>query len=220
MKSRSKRCGGSPGIAARIALTIVLVTCSVASQIRPKPEGDITPEEYEVLSIYITKVFIDVKAEDRATRIVIADMTATDSEDDHLTDDSGRPALSEKLRNYLKEKAPALQQATLDAFDALGAHPAVLHRSFHLSVPYELVEAREIDAIFQHGGWWRDFYKKYPGAQGFLTVSRVGFHPDGKQALFYASNPCGGKCGTGSYVLMEKTGTGWKVAKEVVVWIS
>ncbi len=44
---------------------------------------------------------------------------------------------------------------------------------------------------------------------------RAGFSPDGKQALFYASNRCGGKCATGSYVVMEKHGSAWKILKDL-----
>ena len=40
------------------------------------------------------------------------------------------------------------------------------------------------------------------------------------QALFYASNGCGGKCGTGSYVVMQRIGSNWRVLKEIVFWMS
>lgn len=67
---------------------------------------------------------------------------------------------------------------------------------------------------------WIEYYRQYPGAQGHMRLSRVGFSPDGKQALFHSSNWCGGHCASGSYVIMEKHGTGWKVIKEVFIWES
>jgi hypothetical protein len=102
----------------------------------------------------------------------------------------------------------------------VNTHPAPSRHSFHLSVAYELVDKTEVDSIFNKGGWWTDYYRKYPNSQGILSLSRVGFSPDGKQAVFYASNGCGGKCGTGTYVVMERVDSGWKVAKEILIWIS
>jgi hypothetical protein len=109
------------------------------------------------------------------------------------------------------------QHLTHSAKDTRSAR---LGSSFRLPIAYELVEKTEIDAIFEHGGWWTDYYKKYPNSQGFLTLSRVGFSADGKQAMFYAVNECGGKCGTGTYVLMEKAESHWLVVKEILMWIS
>jgi len=75
-----------------------------------------------------------------------------------------------------------------------GAHQVSFGTLFRVPVVYELVDKAEIDAIFEKGGWWTDYYKRYPNSQGFLTLSRVGFSPDGKQALLYAKNGCGKIC--------------------------
>jgi hypothetical protein len=40
------------------------------------------------------------------------------------------------------------------------------------------------------------------------------------QALVYIEHGCGGLCGTGHYVLLEKGVDGWKVIKRSMVWIS
>jgi hypothetical protein len=84
---------------------------------------------------------------------------------------------------------------------------------------YELVPAGKV-YFFTNGGWWPDYYQKYPGAQGLLTLSRVGFSPDVKQAVFYASNTCGGLCATDAYVVMERRDSGWTIVKEVIVRVS
>ena len=97
---------------------------------------------------------------------------------------------------------------------------AHLGSRFDLPLHYQLVAPEKIGEVFSHGGWWEDYYKKYPESQGYLAVSRVGFSPDGKHALFYVTNNCGAKCGTGAYVVMEKSGLVWIVVKEVLVWIS
>jgi hypothetical protein len=52
------------------------------------------------------------------------------------------------------------------------------------------------------------------------VLSKIGFSADGSQALFYATNSCGGKCGTGTYVVMQKSDVSWKVVKEILIWVS
>jgi hypothetical protein len=39
----------------------------------------------------------------------------------------------------------------------------------------------------KNGGDWLAYYKRYPGASGIVTWSRVGFNADGTEALFYES---------------------------------
>jgi hypothetical protein len=125
-----------------------------------------------------------------------------------------------QVSKYLRKEAPTLQPATIQKSREVGPQCAALRSSFQLPVPYELVEAKEIDEIFADGRWWTDYYKKYPDSQGYLALSRIAFSADGNQALFYASNSCGGKCGTGTYVVMEKRDGHWKLVKEIMVWIS
>jgi len=55
--------------------------------------------------------------------------------------------------------------------------------------------------------WWGERYRRFPGSQGVLTLSRVGFKAEGTQALFYFSNRWGGQCRAGGYVVREKRGS-------------
>jgi hypothetical protein len=99
--------------------------------------------------------------------------------------------------------------------------PSSFHRSFTLPVPYQIVASSEMHSIFgTPGNAWGRYYKKYPNSMGLLRLSRVGFNSDGNQAAFYVSNSCGGLCGEGSFVIMEKVDSNWKVLQEVQVWVS
>jgi hypothetical protein len=78
-----------------------------------------------------------------------------------------------------------------------------------------------LEHIFcKHCGDWPEYNKRFPGASGITTWSRVGFNSDGKQALFYESYRCGGLCGTGRYMVMEKKNGTWVIGTEIVVWVS
>jgi hypothetical protein len=193
-------------------------------QVAAKPIPEVTGPEYEVFSAYISGEFTDNRGDDRVgssvSKIVIAAGTRSDLDDSRIEDDNGKHISWKKASRYLRKEAPGLQTATLNSFRETDTRSARLGSSFRLPIAYELVEKTEIDAIFEHGGWWTDYYKKYPNSQGFLTLSRVGFSADGKQAMFYAVNECGGKCGTGTYVLMEKAESHWMVVKEILMWIS
>jgi hypothetical protein len=172
---------------ATIALAFfVAVLCEPvrAGQVPATPAGGVTGAEYQVLSSYITSEFTGDKGEHRVghqvSKIVIAEETQTDLDDSHLQDDDGKQISWKKTSKYLHKQAPGLQAATLDSFRYGGAHQVSFGTLFHVSVVYELVDKAEIDAIFEKGGWWTDYYKRYPNSQGFLTLSRVGFSPDGK----------------------------------------
>jgi len=205
-------------------LVMVAVPTVGGGQSPAKPASTVTDAEYEVFSAYINSEFTGDRGKDRVghrvLRIVIADKTQSDMDDDELRDDDGKQIAWKKISGLLHKQATRLQASTLDSFRRNSTVQVNFGRSFHLPVAYELVDKADFDAIFTKGGWWTGFYKKYPKSQGFLTLSRAGFSPDGKQALFYASNGCGGKCGTGTYVVMERTDSGWKILKEILLWIS
>jgi hypothetical protein len=83
----------------------------------------------------------------------------------------------------------------------------------------ELVDSIQLDSMFKkNGGGWNAYYKRY--GSGMVTWSRVGFNADGTLALFYERYRCGGLCGTGRYMVMEKRNGGWLIGSNIVVWVS
>lgn len=213
-----------PPLTAIVLLVVVSVSLSGRAQSPTERTTNVTETEYQMLAIYITDTFTGNKGDDRVgrqvSRIVIANKTQSDQDDDLIEDENGKAIPWGKISRYLRKQSPRLQTSTLNSFRDANTHPAPLRPLFQLGLPYELVDKVEIDAIFENHGWWTDYYKKYPDSQGFLTLSRIGFSADGKQAMFYSTNGCGGKCGTGTYVVMEKVGASWRVMKEILMWVS
>jgi hypothetical protein len=189
-----------------------------------RPIVEVSESEYQVLSDYIASSFTGDKGRDRigarVSRIVIVSESYSDGPDNKIEDQDGKTLSWKEITIKLQKDYPALQPASISSLREVDTHPATFRPSFRLPVAYELVNRVEFDAIFKKGGWWTDYYRRYPNSQGVLSLSRVGFSPDGKQAVFFASNHCGGKCGTGAYVVMERTDFGWKVAKEILIWVS
>ncbi len=184
----------------------------------------VTEAEYEIYSAYISQSFVGAIGENRIgkpiSQIVIVNCTESDKDDldDHLDPDDMPPGGS--VEKYLRKEAPSLRAVTISKFHRANEKQAELALRFHLPLQYQLVSADKIGSILKDVGSWPEFYKQYPGAQGHMRLSRVGFSPDGKQALFYPSNWCGGLCASGSYVVMEKHGSAWRVVKEIYMWVS
>lgn len=122
----------------------------------------------------------------------------------------------------LLKSSSVLLKETVDDLRAKNKETHRFTRRFDIKRQYILVSEKEIDDIFKKGGgWWEEFYRRYPETRGFVTFSRVGFNVDKTQALVYQSHSCGGLCGGGGYVLLVKVNGVW-TSKGTVgpVWVS
>jgi hypothetical protein len=172
-----------------------------------------TAHEYDVVSGYVAASFASQNGLEKPVKIVILNMTSS-GDDDY-------PTPWEKMVETLRQKSPSLQQTTIDGFRSANARQAFLVRGFRFPVEYEIVDESRLAPIFKRdGGGWDAYYKQYPGAQGIATLSRVGFSADGAQALFYIKNSCGGLCGSGWYLIMEKRDGRWMIVKAIQKWVS
>jgi hypothetical protein len=53
-----------------------------------------------------------------------------------------------------------------------------------------------------------------------VTLSAISFSSDHEEALVYGSFTCGGLCGQGIIMRIERGADGWRVARAMTVWIS
>ena len=169
--------------------------------------AEVTDAEYRVLSAYTAGKFVGPEG---VRQIVIFNETSKGAE---------APQGIVDLNNIpgLKTVHSQVYRAFLDA----NLHPSSFHRSFTLPIPYQIVTSSEMHSIFgTSGAIWGRYYEKYPNSTGLLKLSRVGFNSDGNQAALYVSTYCGGLCGAGYFVIMEKVDSNWKVVQEVEVWVS
>ena len=207
----------------RTICVFLLLIASAACQKHPS-----TPE-YDALSAFIDSKFASRKGVqpiepigNGITRIVILNTTESDEGGQNLRlDGNGQPIPWSQTASSLQGKDPTLRRTTIDAFREVNRQQLSLRRSFHPGIDYELADSAQLEPIFKRGGGdWLAFYKRFPGSPGIMTFSRVGFSEDGTRALFYLSNHCGGLCGTGMYVVMEKRNGTWAIEREIEMWIS
>lgn len=82
------------------------------------PASDLTGDEYNLFSAYVTDLQGGKdKASDskQVAKIIVLNMTQS-GDDDLLPDENGHPVPWENTAESLRERAPVLQQATINSF--------------------------------------------------------------------------------------------------------
>lgn len=110
--------------------------------------------------------------------------------------------------------------------DANEIYRLLVHRKFifndevwGLGINYVIVRESDLpDGKFEN--FWERFYKKYPKSFGLMYFSKVGFNDRHDQAFVYVGRSCGGLCGAGKYVLLNKVNGEWVVTDEQGLWVS
>ena len=84
------------------------------------------------------------------------------------------------------------------------------------------IPSDELRDIFSRGrDGWTEFYRRYPRQRSWITLSPVVFNPDSTQALLYREYHCGGLCGSGDLIwLQRRDDTRWRVRKFLNYWVS
>lgn len=191
-----------------VALSLVLadlVTAPAQSIENPTIER----EEYAVYSATISQMFTN----EQGTRFVIANPT-------------GSPfftSLKEKKIPFAIAGAPRVSNETFADFLQRNKTNRWLARKLNLDVDYALVDFREIKKLlhdFDGRDDWTDFGRAYPGARGFIHLSRVGFNSRLDEALVFASWTCGNLCGKGEFILFSKKDNVWKIVNRALYVVS
>ena len=115
-----------------------------------------------------------------------------------------------------------IEQETVSDFIFKNANPYPLQDFFDLDYPVVLISNEEIEELFQLGTFegWRNFYEKYPGSQGIMELSRVGFNAEMDQAIVYMGNQQGSLSGSGNVYYLIKVNGEWVVQYVDPAWIS
>ena len=136
-------------------------------------------------------------------------------EDESVKKAWGHP---ESFHQMVKEFMPEAERQTLDSYLAKNKAPEPLIVS-NLGINYVVVKGSDLpDDKFDR--FWTKFYKKYPDSSGIIFFSNVGFNDEHSQAFVYAGRSCGGLCGEGEYILLNKVNGRWVIQKEQDLWVS
>ncbi len=125
----------------------------------------------------------------------------------------------QKSLDALPGKLKKLSPKTIADFKGKSNVCRTLEAKFNPSV--KLISKQERRTIFSGKDMrkaWAAFNKKFPGSNGYVIVSNVGFNEDRTQALVDISNKCGDKCGAEQFVLLTKSNGSWSVIGMNSVW--
>jgi hypothetical protein len=62
---------------------------------------------------------------------------------------------------------------------------------------------------------WAGFMRKYPGAWGYVMLSKVGFNTSHTEALMTVFQVCGVECRSNEYVFLRRIGSEWRVIERI-----
>jgi hypothetical protein len=168
----------------------------------PAPKISYDSEAYAVYSAVIRDLYVN----ERTTQIVFAK-----TNDCHAANQSES---TDNSFNWATQRLPSLQRDTLTHFNS-SPNCLPLEGNLNLPVDYDV-----FTSDFDNPNFWTTFYKNYPHANGFIQLSAVGFNTDFSQAVVEAGYTCGGLCGSGQLVVLEKRDGYWRVVDRVKTWIS
>ena len=205
-----------------ICVLVILLTATTACK-----NSHVKTAEYDVLSAFINAKLADPNGEaspeptgDGIAKVAIFNMTESNEQwESSLMDGKGQPIPWTQTASSLQSQVPTLQRTTIDAFREVNEKQITFQRSFSLAVDYELLDKSQLDIVLKNGSW-PAFYKRFPRSPGIVNLSRVGMSADGTQALFYTSHACGGLCGGGFFVVMERRDGHWLNEREIEMWMS
>jgi hypothetical protein len=127
-------------------------------------------------------------------------------------------AVTESFHQLMNKWMPEAELQTLDNY-VLSNKTRQELKVWNLGINYVLIRDSDLpDGTIEN--FWATFYKKYPNSPGLVVFSKVGFNDRHDQAFVYVARSCGGLCGAGDYVLLNKVNGEWVVLNEQGLWVS
>ena len=126
---------------------------------------------------------------------------------------------SDMVERSLDER-PGLTAELVESYRSRNTETYTLGPNLDLAQDYALMPREEAEKLFGRGGKWDEFQATYPGADGVVMFSRVGFSANEDRALVVMGLRCHQECGAGGLYLLAKEEGGWKVIDTLVVWES
>ncbi len=172
------------------------------------PLAAVPAEEYAVYAAAMLKVV-------HGSSFVVVDTTSMHN----------KPGEIPAALNFPPEDKPRLTADLVGDFKMKNSAPSTLASGFPAAVSVTLITEAERQAMFAGclGGdacGWSVFYKRYAGASGITSLSRVGFNDARDIALLYLGHSRDWEAGMGLYVLLAKHEGRWEVTSLTTSWIS
>ena len=184
-----------------------------SSDVGPVSLVDSDKDANEIYRLLIHRKFID---DETKLIVLLAETTGCPLYEDESV--GKRFQHTETFHQMMNEMMPEAQLQTLDDYLQRNKTAQELKVS-NLGINYVIVRNSDLpNGEFED--FWSRFYKKYPNSPGLAYFSNVGFNDQHDQAFVYVGRSCGGLCGSGEYVLLNKVNGRWEILKEQELWVS
>ncbi|HJQ55199.1 MAG TPA: hypothetical protein VJ825_15275 [Gemmatimonadaceae bacterium] len=92
----------------------------------------------------------------------------------------------------------------------------------HLPMPVLLVDSASIASLPRADirRFWSEFYTRFPRTNGLIRVSAIGYSADHNRAALMVDVGCGGLCGNGYIVVVNRAQGRWRIANITGTWVS
>jgi len=169
------------------------------------------PDEYAVRNFVLSTY-----ATENVKELVIRDRTAL---------------LKSEIKHMPNFKRATAAVADLEA-KSQAEYP--VENKFRLTVPCTLLSKEAEDDLFHYPtdnrvdaeaikkiqDGWHQFHQDHPGAQGLITISRVGFNSDKSLAVVYVGIHASMMMANGKCFLVVKKNGSWTIESEEMIWFS
>lgn len=125
-----------------------------------------------------------------------------------------------------------VDSSTVAAYNSLTSTADGMNPTFGYRVPIAVLSSESKQALERDGvalereavlhslseettGFWLAFRNHYPGAWGYVELSRIAYNHGHTQALVYSIHRCGSVCESGETWLMRREGEKWSIAERM-----
>jgi hypothetical protein len=189
----------------RTALSLLLVflftACSSFRSVAEPSQAEVEKEEQAVFSVFMPE---------GSGPALILEMTST-----NIGGEEPR-----EIRAHIKNSFEDVSNDLIENYLARNAHPSQLSPDMDLGIDYVLMSAEGLSKITSQPNWNQSLAENFPGSNGYLIFSHVGFNRSLDQAVVYVGRVAGPLMGAGYYYLLEKQDGQWTIKEEVMTWIS
>ena len=178
------------------------LACSLFTSTPAPSQADIEKEEQAVYAVFAGR---------SKGPAVILQNTSTGLSDEESPRQS--------MENF-KSSLSGISRETIASYAERNEQTSQLSADMQLGVDYVLLSEAELREISSQGNWHEILQERFPGSNGYLIFSRVGFNRTLDQAVLYVGEVAGPLMGAGYYYLLQKQDNEWTIQEQTMVWIS
>jgi len=153
----------------------------------------------------------------------ISQLVFSDTVDIYLCPGVDRASCEEGFRKRLLTAAGGpLRLETIQDFLQKSRTKGPLSTTFHTDLPRAFIDPNTVyfDLVPIENNRQKDFGRVFPGANGIISLSHIGFDHTLHEAIVSSSFTCGSLCGTGRRHILRKKWGKWVVVESWIVWVA